>query len=139
MGESVDDVASHPSAIAGIQAMADQHGILVDTLNSLRHQLAQGEDRVRVNEQITRLVEFTGMHFGCEESLLRRYGFPGLADHRSAHQELMDQMRQAAGSAEYVDSRELDRVLAFVRGQYLEHIEQFDQQYNEWLNKKGVF
>jgi hemerythrin len=135
----VDDVASHPSAIAGVQAMDDQHGMLVETLNSLRHQLAQGEDRSRMNEQIARLVEFTGMHFGCEESLLRRYGFPGLDEHRAAHRELMNQMRQAAGSAEYVDPAELDRVLAFVRGQYIEHIEQLDREYSHWLNSKGVY
>jgi len=91
----VDDVASHPSAIAGIQAMNDQHGILVDTLNSLRHRLAQGEDRERVNEQIARLVEFTSMHFGCEESLLCRYEFPGVNEHRAAHRTLMVQMREA--------------------------------------------
>lgn len=139
MGESVDDVASHPSAIAGVHAMDDQHGILVDTLNSLRHQLAQGEDRARLNEQIARLVEFISMHFGCEESLLRRYEFPGLNEHRAAHRALMVQMREAAGCAEFVDLTELDRVLAYVRGQYIDHIQQLDREYGEWLNAKGVY
>jgi hemerythrin-like metal-binding protein len=135
----VDDVASHPSAIAGIQAMNDQHGILVDTLNSLRHRLAQGEDRERVNEQIARLVEFTSMHFGCEESLLCRYEFPGVNEHRAAHRTLMIQMREAANRAEFVDPAELDRVLAYVRGQYVDHIQQLDREYSEWLNSKGVY
>ena len=119
--------------------MDDQHGILVDTLNSLRHQLAQGEDRARMYEQILRLVEFTGMHFGCEESLLRRYEFPGLNEHRAAHRALMVQMREAAGSAEFVDSKELDRVLAYVRGQYVDHIQQLDREYSKWLHAKGVY
>lgn len=135
----MDDVASHPSAIAGIQAMNDQHGILLDTLNSLRQQLAQGEDRARMNEQFARLVEFTSMHFGCEESLLRRYEFPGLNEHRAAHRALMIQMREAADCAGFVGPTELDRVLTYVRGQCIDHIEQSDREYSEWLNSKGVY
>jgi hemerythrin len=46
--------------------MDEQHGILLDTLNMLRRQLAQGQRAARISDQLVRLVEFTEMHFGCE-------------------------------------------------------------------------
>jgi methyl-accepting chemotaxis protein/hemerythrin len=79
------------------------------------------------------------MHFGSEESLLCRYEFPGVNEHRAAHRTLMIQMREAANSAEFVDPAELDRVLVYVRGQYVDHIQQLDREYSEWLNSKGVY
>lgn len=131
-------VAAHLSEAAGVQAMDDQHGILVDTLNALRQQLAHGNGRAKLNEQMARLVEFTDMHFGCEESLLRRHGFPGLERHRAAHQSLMDQIRFAVSHAEFGDEAELHRMLGFVRGQCLEHVEGLDREYSRWLNERGV-
>jgi hemerythrin-like metal-binding protein len=119
--------------------MDDQHGILMDTLNALRQQLARGNGSARLNEQIARLVEFAGMHFGCEESLLRRYQFPGLETHRLAHERLMDQLKRAAGHAGFGDDAELYRILEFLRSQYVEHVEELDREYSQWLNARGVF
>jgi hemerythrin len=119
--------------------MDDQHGILMDTLNVLRQQLARGNGSARLNEQMARLVEFADMHFGCEESLLRRYRFPDLEMHRAAHEKLIDQIKRAARCAGFGDDAELHRMLGFVRGQYLEHVEGPDREYGEWLNARGIF
>ena len=124
---------------AGIQAMDDQHAILVDTLNALRQQLLDGTSSARFTEQMARLVEFTDMHFGCEESLLRRHGFPGLEQHREAHRVLMTQIRQVAHRADRSEDAELHRMLGFIRGQYVDHIEGLDHEYSLWLNERGVF
>jgi hemerythrin-like metal-binding protein len=135
----VNQLATHPSAVAGIQAMDDQHGIFLDTLNTLRQQLARGQRAVRIHEQLIRLGEFTEMHFGCEESLLRRYEFPELDAHCMAHLALMNHIWRAVDSAERGEGVELLRMLGFVRGQCLEHVKGLDREYSEWLNAKGVY
>jgi hemerythrin-like metal-binding protein len=119
--------------------MDDQHGILLDTLNALRQQLARGNGSARLIEQMARLIEFTDMHFGCEESLLRRYGFPGLEQHHAAHQRLMKEIRQTVSRADRGDDAELHRTLGFVRGKYMEHVEGLDREYSQWLNDRGVY
>ena len=132
-------VATHRSEVVGVQAMDDQHGILLDTLNALRQQLARGNGSARLTEQMARLIEFADMHFGCEESLLRRYGFPGLEQHHAAHQRLMKEIRQTVSRADRGDDAELHRTLGFVRGQYMEHVEGLDREYSQWLNDRGVY
>jgi hemerythrin len=135
----VTDFASHPSVIAGVQAMEDQHGMLVDSLNAIGQQLTGGRAVARLKDQIARLVEFSDLHFGCEESLLQRYGYPRLEEHRRAHRTLMSQFKAAVHRAERGEDVELERVLASVRGQYLEHVEQLDRAYSHWLSARGVY
>jgi hemerythrin-like metal-binding protein len=131
--------ATGQSFAIGIPAMDDQHGILIDTLNELRQQLTCGNGAAKLSLPMARLVEFADMHFGCEESLLRRHGFPGLKAHCEAHQSLLDQIRHAVGTAERGSEAEFLRVLTFLRGQFRDHVETFDRQYAEWLNERGLY
>ena len=132
------DIATHASALAGVEAMDDQHEILVDSINAIDQQLTQGNNARRLAQQIARLAEFTNLHFGCEESLLRRVGYPALEAHRKAHLGLMNQFKLAVDRAEKGDDKELARTLESVRDQYLEHVKQLDREYCEWLNSRGA-
>lgn len=124
--------------MVGVKAMDDQHGILMDTLNELRQKLAGGGHQ-QVNEHMDRLVEFTRLHFGCEESLLERYGFPGLEQHRAAHQQLLIEIRKAGTCVENNEQTELQRQLGLLSASYLKHIEALDRQYGSWLNDLGIY
>ena len=123
----------------GVQAMDDQHGILMDTLNELRQQLDRGNASARLSQQMARLVEFAGMHFDCEERLLQRHGYPEVEQHSQAHQDLLEKIRYAVERADRGDNAELQRSFAFLRSRYMDHVTTLDRQYAEWLNARGVF
>ncbi len=129
---------SHSCSV-GVQAMDDQHGILMDTMNELHSALVRGCERKNVDDHLKRLVEFSRLHFVCEEQLLERHGFPGLAEHREAHHELLRQIKQTVEKVEHTDGVEAHSLLNFLRTWYGEHIEQLDQQYGPWLNERGIF
>jgi hemerythrin len=135
----VSSLAWNHASTVGVQAMDDQHGILMDTLNELRIQLMRGVNREQIRMQLGRLVEFTGMHFDCEERLLERYGFPGLAEHRKEHQRLMHAIREAVERAEHGQSEELHPSLGVLRSCYVQHVEGLDRQYGAWLNELGIY
>ena len=127
------------ACVVGVQAMDDQHGILVDTLNEVRMQLLRGTAREELSTQMVRLIEFTRLHFGCEESLLERHGFPGLREHRAAHESLLTAILQAGDCAENDEKTELHRLLSRVSASYLQHIEGLDRKYGSWLNDRGIY
>jgi hemerythrin len=131
--------ATSQSLAVGVPAMDDQHEILMDTLNQLRQQLGRGSNGAELSGQISRLIEFADMHFSCEESLLRRHGFPGLKEHCEAHQKLLDVVRRAVERADRGDQGELHRALGYLRGQYARHVDELDRQYAEWMNAHGIF
>ena len=130
---------SQSVAAVGVQAMDDQHEILMDTLNQLRQQLGHGRSGAELNGQISRLIEFADMHFSCEESLLRRHGFPGLKEHSEAHQKLLDLVRRAVERAGRGDDTALQQALSYLRGEYMQHVNGLDRQYAEWMNAQGVY
>lgn len=118
--------------------MDDQHGILMDTVNELRAQMLRGASRASVTQQLERLVEFTGMHFACEESLLERHCYPGLEAHRLEHQRLLTEINQALDRVQHGRESDLQPLLDFLHTWYVEHVEKHDRLYGEWLNAQGI-
>ncbi len=125
--------------IVGVQAMDDQHGILMDTLNELRILLVHSGDRRDISIQLERLIEFTQMHFQCEEQLLQHEGFPGLDEHRTAHVHLLARLYAALEQVNGDDTVHFSSLLAFLPSWYLEHVEKVDQPCGVWLNDRGVY
>jgi hemerythrin len=120
----------------GVKAMDEQHAVLMDALNEIRLALVRGQGREQVSEALNRLIEFTRMHFASEEQLLELHGFPGIGEHRDAHQKLLKQLEDVALRAQY--NGEVKSMLLFLRDWYMTHIEGHDQMYGDWLNARGI-
>lgn len=118
--------------------MDDQHAVLMDTLNDIRLALVHGQGRDQVSEGLNRLIEFTRMHFASEEQLLEKLAFPGVAEHRDAHQKLLAQLEEAALRTQHKDELHMQSTLLFLRDWYTTHIEELDRPYGDWLNAHGI-
>jgi hemerythrin len=125
--------------IIGVQAMDDQHGVLMDTLNELRRMLVRGTNRRDICLQLERLIEFTQMHFHSEERLLKQQDFPGVEEHRTAHNALLARLYTALEQVNREDPVHFSSLLEFLPAWYHEHVEEVDQPYGQWLNDRGVF
>jgi hemerythrin-like metal-binding protein len=125
--------------IVGVEAIDDQHGILMDTLNDLRVMLLRGADRRDVNLQLERLIDFTQMHFQSEEQLLLQQGFPGINDHRIAHHHLLAKLYAALEQINHEEVLHFPSLLGFLPSWYLDHVEKLDQPCGAWLNQHGVY
>jgi hemerythrin-like metal-binding protein len=125
--------------IVGVQAMDDQHGILMDTLNELRIMLLHGGTRQGISLQLERLIDLTHMHFQSEEQLLQRENFPGFEDHRTAHMQLLGRLCSALEQVNHDKALHFPSLLAFLPAWYRDHLEQLDRPYGVWLNDRGVY
>lgn len=125
--------------IVGVEAMDDQHGVLMDTLNELRLMLLRGADRRDVCRQLERLIDFTQMHFQSEDQLLSQHGFPGAEEHGIAHHQLLVRLYTALEHLNNDEDVHLNSLLEFLPAWYLDHVEKLDQPYGAWLNERGVF
>ena len=124
--------------IVGVQAIDDQHGILMDTLNELRIMLLRGADRRGISVHLERLIDFTQMHFQSEECLLLQQGFPALPEHRSAHQLLLAKLHAALERINHDEALHITTLLGFLPSWYLDHVEKLDQPCGVWLNEHGI-
>jgi hemerythrin-like metal-binding protein len=122
----------------GVRAMDDQHGIIMDAMNELRLAVVRGSGREQISESLDRLIEFTRLHFRCEEQLMERSGFPGLSEHRAQHQSMLARMLQSARRMQYGEGVPLRALLSSLRNGFIDHIEDLDRQYGSWLNEMDI-
>lgn len=122
----------------GIEAMDDQHGVLMDTLNELLTALAHGAGQTAVRQLMERLIGLTRLHFQSEERLMERYAFPGLAAHAEEHQRLLNKLARWHGQALQGAGSELRGVVEGLREWFQAHTEGADQEYGPWLREHGV-
>ncbi len=118
--------------------MDDQHAVLMDTMNELSQSVARGDGREQVCEDLNRLIEFTRMHFSSEERLLEENDYPGVSEHRDAHQRLLVQIEDAANRARHTEGVHIGSLLRFLHDWYTDHMEGLDQSYGKWLNERGI-
>ena len=126
------------ASTVGVQAMDDQHGILMDALNELRVALLKGNDCRTVREMLSRVNELMRMHVESEERLLALHGFPGLEAHRAEHQRLLGRLAQFDIRFEQRQAAAVYELVEYLRRWFTTHTGIAGQKYGPWLQKCGV-
>lgn len=122
----------------GVQAMDDQHGILLDALNELRMALLQGRECSQVRGMLSRTVELMRMHLESEDRLLALYGFPGLAEHRAEKQRLLGRLEQFNIRFEQRQTPAVYELVEFLRKWFTTHTTNDKRSYGQYLQSRGV-
>lgn len=123
-----------------IRHIDKQHRTLIDIINDLHQALTQARAGNVIQEIIDRLLDYTVNHFGEEERLMERHGYPKLAQHKEIHkkfiataQSFQERINQGAPM-----SAVAGELLATLRDWLVNHIKKTDRQYAAHLHKKGV-
>jgi hemerythrin len=126
------------SCTIGVQAMDDQHGILLDALNELRLALLQGRERRTLRTMFSRVAELMRLHLESEDRLLAQHGFPGLASHRAEQQRLLSRLEQFDIRFEQRQSASAYELVEFLRKWFTVHTATSGNNYGKWLQSRGV-
>jgi hemerythrin len=122
----------------GVQSMDRQHTVLFDILNELHTAMMKGQAQAMTGSLLQKLVNYTRNHFSAEESMMAASGYPGLAQHRTRHRDLMKQVEEFVARHKRGESTLNVQLLNFLRDWLTNHIQHEDQQYGPWLNGRGV-
>jgi len=76
----------------GVDEIDRQHIHLVRILRQLKECLGLGWDSLDSRNTVKVLLEYLRDHFSYEESLMSRYGYPKLTEHRREHMALMERL-----------------------------------------------
>ncbi len=122
----------------GVHALDDQHTGLFNILNELHAAMMKGQAQTQTGPLLKKLVEYTRIHFAQEESMLARTKYPGLAEHREMHRDLVKQVDGYVARFERGEISLNVHLLNFLRDWLTNHIQKTDHQYGPWLNEHGV-
>ncbi|MGE5155829.1 MAG: bacteriohemerythrin [Bdellovibrio bacteriovorus] len=76
-----------------VKEIDEDHRRLVDVFNILSHSVEQGDARNYIEAVLEELISLTVWHFRHEERLMLKYGYQGLAEHKTEHEQLIASAR----------------------------------------------
>jgi len=129
MSELRDDSMS-----VGVQAMDDDHRILLGLISELRQAKHDPHAEDAVGTYIDMLAQYADYHLIREENMMAAVNYPDIDDHRGSHEELRrrcsDFLRRYRDETGTVDLAELE---AFLVEWWMRHIVVEDQTYKPYV------
>ncbi len=122
----------------GVKELDRQHRTIMDRLDELHEGMLSGKVNEAAAPLIGDLVSLAGEHFATEERLMESTDFPGLADHRAAHQRLSRRVGEFISRHDAGDRAAYCQFMYYVRDWITKHMEKEDQEYAPWLAGHGI-
>ncbi len=127
-----------PAMSVGIAKIDKEHQGLFDLINKLHDSMMAGKGKEAIGLVLTGLAQYTKLHFGDEEALLRKHAYPRLADHLKLHEVFRTRVAQLEEQVKAGTAALSAPTLEFLRDWLSKHILGVDMQYKDFLASKGV-
>ncbi|MEJ5366872.1 MAG: bacteriohemerythrin [Bryobacteraceae bacterium] len=118
-----------PEYSVGHAEIDQQHRKLVDLINNLHETMKLGGKPEDLKRILNDLVNYTRYHFGHEEKLMEKAGYPDLADHKRVHRAMVEQVEKFRKEVESSRTGFSIKLMGFLKNWLTEHILGTDQKY----------
>lgn len=120
----------------GIEEIDNQHRKFISMINDAYDMVGNRNSSglVKIAKDI---VFYASIHFETEESMLKRWEYPLLAQHKKEHEKIF---RDAVAFYDRIDregGRALGDFLDFLKDWFNNHLSKFDMAYAEYYKEKG--
>ena len=122
----------------GVPEVDAQHRRLIEALGDFLEALRTGGTRERVSELLVFLASYVFEHFDCEEELMRKVGYPGLAAHQREHEGYRRRVRALIAHVRSAEAVLTLPLAAFVSEWIQDHILGSDRQIAAWLRRSAA-
>ncbi len=122
----------------GIGEIDDQHKQLVTMINDLHRAMKQRQTMAVMGGILDRLVSYTVHHFGTEEKLFQKHGYPDYDQHKKAHENLVGKVKELKAKIDRGDATISMELMDFLKDWLVNHIKGTDKKYVPFLQEKGV-
>jgi len=121
----------------GIRTIDEQHKKLIALINKLDDAMAKGHGKEAVGDILNELITYCGTHFGNEERLFDKHGYPDAESHKEKHKKMtakvLDVQRQYKAGKMNITFEVMD----FLQNWLDKHILGTDKKYAPFLQSKG--
>jgi len=127
-----------PSYSVNNSLLDAQHQKMFAIISELHNAMFHKNTQKQMTVAIRQLIEYTGKHFAEEERQMEISGFPGLADHKAAHEKLKQQVIEIEQRFHDAKDNMAGEMFVFLVSDWLvKHILEMDKQYAPYLKKAG--
>ena len=122
----------------GIAAIDKQHKKLIEMINHLINNPPDGTRSETVADVLTEMTSYAHKHFESEETLMIKYGYPHLDQHKSKHRAFnVKAIEFCMATSEGVEIVPY-ALLEYLKQWLVEHILQEDMKYKIFFKEHGI-
>ena len=117
-----------------------QHQALIQAINDLLESCARGKGRSEIGNTLNFLSDYITRHFGDEEALQKKYGYPDYTQHKQYHDGFKQSVKQiqAEFDKEGATIQLVAKVNSVIASWLINHIKREDVKVAMHLRSKGV-
>lgn len=119
----------------GVDEIDEDHRRLLELFNILNHSVTEGGAPDYLAAVLEELINCTAWHFSHEERLMLKYGYAGLADHKTEHRELIKSVRELQQKILQAGIRMADDDLVYLERWLTQHILTDDAKMGVYLSQ----
>ena len=127
-----------PMLEVGVKEIDTQHRKLVDLANELADAVRAGKGKDVAGKILNELVSYTQSHFSTEERLMTLHKYPGAAEHKQLHQDLIKTVSDFKAKFLKGEATISEELMSFLRDWLTKHIMNIDKAFARDLKTKGV-
>jgi hemerythrin len=105
-----------------VKEIDEQHKKLVDLINLLHDSMKSGKGKDVLSRVLNDLTDYTVYHFGTEEKLFQKYGYPEYLRHKKEHDDLTKQVVEIKTRYEAGQEMITIEVMSFLKDWLNNHI-----------------
>lgn len=121
-----------------VKKIDDQHHKLVDFINELQDALSAGKGKDIVGKVLDGLAQYTVMHFGTEEELMKVHKYPEAVAHKAMHDDLVKKVVDLQSKFKSGNVFISTEVMSFLQNWLVQHIQNVDKKFGKFLNENKV-
>lgn len=122
----------------GFPVIDTQHKRLVQLLNDLHAAMQEGRSRQAMGDVLNGLISYTGTHFAAEEKIMVQHAYPGYADQKKQHEDLLKRVNAFKTDFESGKVGLNMELMNFLSEWVNTHIVGTDKKLGAYLVSKGV-
>ena len=117
----------------GIEAVDHEHRELIELINRVHDELEAGGGEEAVTAFLGEIHKGISAHFALEERFMREHGYDQLSEHKAAHEELLDGIRDIMDGYEADPQESSRRLSAELDGWFTLHFRTHDARLHHRL------
>ncbi|MCT4534533.1 bacteriohemerythrin [Halodesulfovibrio sp.] len=122
----------------GLNSIDKQHKMLVSLINELHAAMKSRRNQNELLSVIDNLKNYTVTHFGYEEELFAKHGYPDTVAHKEQHRKFVAEVVDFEAGVRSGKLTVTMDVMKFLKDWLTHHIKGTDKQYSKFLSSKGV-
>ncbi len=119
-----------------VPSMDEQHKRFLVILNELHRAMRDGKGTMVIGGILQDLARYTQYHFGEEEALMSRHGFPELVHQQEAHRRFEAKVTELHNRHASGDDSVVSEALTTVRDWLINHIQRMDKKYGPYVHER---